>query len=428
MTTDRYKKKGVNQAVVEAGLRPRPQMQQIINYLEFGQERVRFPDREAKFIRNHPYMTQFDMFELVASQEKEWEEANRKQRIRDIARDEQMSEAQVEALLRRRTPTEITSTAPSNDTPYDGPGDVYAEETATMLQNWFGRAVGLAQRNYENLTRRSSMPSYEPPREQSNEEDEFVEVGPSGSRSIPTRIRIKRDKVMKPKIVTHDDTTPDGTFVRRPWWTSIPSIPRSLSPSTDTKIDIAATAAGAAFGIAALGSSTPVMLPAAVFGLSSFTSRKLSEAIDREIERRRAIAFLNEQAQRTPIPYDYDLEPTMSMRAMRRMDDNMNIVREVGSVAGTVAKKLAGGVASVAVDTAKGTANRARSFAVSAGRGTVAGVRSFSSSSLNAGARLLANLQRSQAVGDIAQRQRARRRVDSVERRRRPFQPREVVV
>jgi hypothetical protein len=371
------------------------------------------------------------MFELVASQEKEWEEANRKQRIRNIVRDEQISEAQAEALMRRRTPSEITSTAPSNDTPYDGPGDVYAQETATMLQNWFGRAVGLAQRNYENLTRRSSMPSYEPPREQSNEEDEFVEVGPSGSRSIPTRIRIKRDKVMKPKIVTHDDTTPDGTFVRRPWWTSIPSIPRSLSPpriSNDTKIDIAATAAGAAFGIAALGSATPVMLPAAVFGLSSFTSRKLSEAIDREIERRRMIAFLNEQAQRTPIPYDYDLEPTMYMRAMHRMDDNMNVVREVGSVAGTVAKKLAGGVASVAVDTAKGTAKRARSIAVSAGRGTVAGVRSIGSKSLDAGVRLLANLQRSQAVGDIAQRQRTRRRVDSVERRRRPIQSREVVV
>ncbi len=47
-------------------------MMQIVDYLEKGQERVRFPDREAKFIRNHPFMTQLDCFDMQDDQERKW--------------------------------------------------------------------------------------------------------------------------------------------------------------------------------------------------------------------------------------------------------------------------------------------------------------------------------------------------------------------
>ena len=53
-----------NRQINHTGLRPRPQFEQIVDYLENGQERVQFPDREAKFIREHPFMTQLDFFDM----------------------------------------------------------------------------------------------------------------------------------------------------------------------------------------------------------------------------------------------------------------------------------------------------------------------------------------------------------------------------
>ena len=62
-----------NKGMDDTGLHKRPQMMQIVNYLENGQERMAYPDCEAKFIRNHPFMTHFDMQE---DQEREWERNN----------------------------------------------------------------------------------------------------------------------------------------------------------------------------------------------------------------------------------------------------------------------------------------------------------------------------------------------------------------
>ncbi len=49
-----------NKGIDDAGVHKRPQMMQIAVYLENGQERVSFPDREAKCIRNPSFMTQLD--------------------------------------------------------------------------------------------------------------------------------------------------------------------------------------------------------------------------------------------------------------------------------------------------------------------------------------------------------------------------------
>ena len=52
------------------GLQKRPQFEQILNYLTYGQENIVFPDREAKLVRNHPFMTQLDLFDMQEDQKK----------------------------------------------------------------------------------------------------------------------------------------------------------------------------------------------------------------------------------------------------------------------------------------------------------------------------------------------------------------------
>lgn len=56
------------------GLQKRPQFEQILNYLTYGQENIVFPDREAKLVRNHPFMTQLDFFDMQEDQKNQWEE------------------------------------------------------------------------------------------------------------------------------------------------------------------------------------------------------------------------------------------------------------------------------------------------------------------------------------------------------------------
>ena len=52
------------------GLRKRVQFEQILNYLTYGQENIVYPDREAKLVRNHPFMTQLDFFDMQEDQKK----------------------------------------------------------------------------------------------------------------------------------------------------------------------------------------------------------------------------------------------------------------------------------------------------------------------------------------------------------------------
>ena len=67
------------------GLRREPQMWEIVHYLENNQEKRSFPDRQAKFIRNHPFMTQLDFFDMQDEQAQAWEEQNRKERQKQVA-------------------------------------------------------------------------------------------------------------------------------------------------------------------------------------------------------------------------------------------------------------------------------------------------------------------------------------------------------
>ena len=63
-------------------------MEQIVDYLANGQERVRFPDREAKQIRNHPFLTQLDFFDMQEEQQKAWADTVRKEVVKTNSRRE----------------------------------------------------------------------------------------------------------------------------------------------------------------------------------------------------------------------------------------------------------------------------------------------------------------------------------------------------
>ena len=77
------------------GLRMRPQMEQIVDYLAFGQERMTFPDRQAKFIRNHPFMTQLDFFEMQDDMKRAWEKQKTENEAREISEETKQTTAEI---------------------------------------------------------------------------------------------------------------------------------------------------------------------------------------------------------------------------------------------------------------------------------------------------------------------------------------------
>ena len=88
-----YKMTTTKRVVDYGGLRREPQMEEIVNYLANHQERMRFPDRQAKQIRNHPFMTQLDFFDTNEEQKRAWEVQQRKQEVKEIAIQAGTSEA-----------------------------------------------------------------------------------------------------------------------------------------------------------------------------------------------------------------------------------------------------------------------------------------------------------------------------------------------
>ena len=94
MITEQLPPKGrLNKGIVYSGLHKRPQMEQLVDYLVTGQERMNFPDREAKQIRNHPFMTQLDFFDMQEEQQKAWADTVRKKEAQEVAEKEKTSEA-----------------------------------------------------------------------------------------------------------------------------------------------------------------------------------------------------------------------------------------------------------------------------------------------------------------------------------------------
>jgi hypothetical protein len=52
-------------------LRKKPTFDELINYIEVEQPKIRFPDRTATFLRNSHYLSQFDGLFDLEEQEKQ---------------------------------------------------------------------------------------------------------------------------------------------------------------------------------------------------------------------------------------------------------------------------------------------------------------------------------------------------------------------
>ncbi len=89
--------KGKQAGIDTTGLRKRPQFEQIVNYLTYGQENVIYPDREAKLIREHPFMTQLDFFDMQDDQKMKREEQTRQHEAEMIAQKTGVSAASVKS-------------------------------------------------------------------------------------------------------------------------------------------------------------------------------------------------------------------------------------------------------------------------------------------------------------------------------------------
>jgi hypothetical protein len=67
---------------LKSGLRLRPTFEGIVDYIANGQETIKNPDRLAKFMPNHPYLTKLDgegMMEMQEQQESVCKEQERTQ-------------------------------------------------------------------------------------------------------------------------------------------------------------------------------------------------------------------------------------------------------------------------------------------------------------------------------------------------------------
>jgi hypothetical protein len=53
------------------GLRKRPTYNQVVDYLENEQPKIKYPDRRATFLRNSPYLSQFDGDSWIDLEEQE---------------------------------------------------------------------------------------------------------------------------------------------------------------------------------------------------------------------------------------------------------------------------------------------------------------------------------------------------------------------
>ena len=128
-----YKMTTTRRDVGYDGLRREPQMEEIVNYLANHQERMRFPDRQAKQIRNHPFMTQLDFFDTNEEQKRAWEVQQRKQEAKEIATQAGTSEA-MEGTKKTKTRADTGIMRPDNLT-RAGATEQYDDDVKQMRLN-----------------------------------------------------------------------------------------------------------------------------------------------------------------------------------------------------------------------------------------------------------------------------------------------------
>jgi len=144
------------------GLKKEPQLEEIVNYLANHQEKTKFPDREAKQIRNHPFMTQLDFFDTNEEQKRAWEEQSRMERVKEIATQTKSSEA-LERAKQKRSDTFSSSSSNMFDSDIDGSDliDDYTDELDTLNRNRENKRDQGSQANLSALRQQAIQPDAE---------------------------------------------------------------------------------------------------------------------------------------------------------------------------------------------------------------------------------------------------------------------------
>ena len=96
------------------GLRKRPTYNEVINYLENEQPKIKYPDRRATFLRNSPYLTQFDGDSWIDLDEQENNIAKEKLKEEEVKRIS--SEEKETAQVIRATRKKLTINTQGNQT------------------------------------------------------------------------------------------------------------------------------------------------------------------------------------------------------------------------------------------------------------------------------------------------------------------------
>ena len=224
MITENLPQKGrLNKGIVYSGLHKRPQMEQLVDYLVNGQERVNFPDREAKQIRNHPFMTQLDFFDMQEEQQKAWADTVRKKEAQEVAEKEKTSEALEVARNRNNKAIDVKlGTNEELDQSYRDADYVidYKDELKTLATRDRRKKDSDAQTKDWGLALEAMGGSYDGPSRSSprpGDLEEDGEDGRPGSSSAPARRATERrgqNKVGPDGEKLRGQTTLDG-FVGR---------------------------------------------------------------------------------------------------------------------------------------------------------------------------------------------------------------------
>ena len=88
------------------GLRKRPTYDEVINYLENEQPKIKYPDRKATFLRNSPYLTQFDGDSWIDLEEQENNIAKEKLKEEEVKKIASATNATAQ-VLRATTRTKL---------------------------------------------------------------------------------------------------------------------------------------------------------------------------------------------------------------------------------------------------------------------------------------------------------------------------------
>ena len=131
-----------------AGLRKRQTYEEIINYLEHGQELIKYPDRTAKFLKDSPYLTQLDG-EGMRTLEEQQLGATRQRAKEDMLRELGYKDDGTVSRAQRQATTYAINTPPaSSQGSYmdvdddDDPDDVPESRIRTAIRNLATGATG----------------------------------------------------------------------------------------------------------------------------------------------------------------------------------------------------------------------------------------------------------------------------------------------